>query len=375
LLNIAHITDHYSAASGGVAAVIKQLSCSLSSYCDCTEILCVRGNPIPPGPKVHVLNITPLWWAKPWGWNPEIKRHILSLVSRDPKMIFHIHGLWMAPQWITAWTLKSNQKPFLLSPHNMMDEWLWCRNGPWGSLKKNLYWNACSDLFRAAKVVHAITPRERDRLRKFFPDSRIEVIPNVIDLSSVEHGPEISDGEPEPYLLFLSRIHPGKGLELLIRAFSQARLGARWRLVIAGPMASKAYEKEIRDLVRGSGSHQQIDLIGPLFGKEKWSLLRRAWAVVLPSSTEVISMVNLEAGACSTPSITSRETGLDDWEQGGGILTPLDADSLAKILHNVCNWILSERIERGRSSRRLVEQRYSWKTVEPKWLELYRSIG
>ena len=63
-----------------------------------------------------------------------------------------------------------------------------------------------------------------------------------------------------------------------------------------------------------------MEFLGPVYGAEKWALIQRAWAMIVPSYSEVVGMVNLEAALCSVPSITTYETGLTDWNEGGGDL-------------------------------------------------------
>jgi glycosyltransferase involved in cell wall biosynthesis len=102
--------------------------------------------------------------------------------------------------------------------------------------------------------------------------------------------------------------------------------------------------------------------------------MRDAWVTVVPSHTEVISLVNLEASACLTPTITTTATGLTDWTEGGGLLIEPAVAALATALSQTARWSDQERWERGVASRRLVERRYSAKAVMPGWMELYRSL-
>jgi hypothetical protein len=74
-----------------------------------------------------------------------------------------------------------------------------------------------------------------------------------------------------------------------------------------------------------------------------------------PSHSEAVGMVNLEAAAASIPVITTHNTGLYDWEVGGGILVQPQTEELTKALTQVFSWIQRERNERGRRLRQLVE--------------------
>jgi glycosyltransferase involved in cell wall biosynthesis len=117
-----------------------------------------------------------------------------------------------------------------------------------------------------------------------------------------------------------------------------------------------------------------VEFIGPIFGEAKWKWIKRAWVVAVPSNTEVVGIVNLEAAACGTPTITTFETGLTRWGESGGMLIHPNVHELAVSLRQVSAWTDSERISRGKVSRRFIEQFFSWDVVLPQWLELYESV-
>jgi glycosyltransferase involved in cell wall biosynthesis len=106
----------------------------------------------------------------------------------------------------------------------------------------------------------------------------------------------------------------------------------------------------------------------------KYRLMRDAWVTIVPSHTEVVSLVNLEASACFTPTITTTATGLTDWTEGGGLLVEPDLGPVTQALSEAARWSDQERQQRGLASRRLVEQRYSATAVMPRWMDLYRSL-
>ena len=180
---------------------------------------------------------------------------------------------------------------------------------------------------------------------------------------------------PEPLILFLGRIHPKKGIDLLISAFAKAALGTRWRLAIAGPDEMPHYLAELRRIANDIDTDVQIDFIGPLYGEEKFRWIKRAWIMAVPSLSEVIGMVNLEAAACGTPTITTVDTGLYDWEEGGGMLIDPTIDSLVHALKRAAAWNREEREQQGRRSRQLVTQRYSLEEIGKRWADLYAELA
>jgi glycosyltransferase involved in cell wall biosynthesis len=164
-------------------------------------------------------------------------------------------------------------------------------------------------------------------------------------------------------------------VEVLLAAFARARKKRTFRLVIAGPDNTPVYGARLRAQAKALGVEREVTFLGPVFGPEKGRLFRQAWAFCLPSHSEVVGLVNLEAAAAGVPVITTFETGLDDWEEGGGLLVHPQVEDLARVLEQVCSWSDSERQQRGRRMRQWVERRYSWEVVGPLWLQLYEEIA
>jgi glycosyltransferase involved in cell wall biosynthesis len=178
-----------------------------------------------------------------------------------------------------------------------------------------------------------------------------------------------------PYVLFIGRLHPTKGLDMLIEAFGRAKLPGSWRLLIVGPPVDQRYAAQLRQAIAVNPRAGRIELMEPVWDTAaKYALMRNARVTVVPSHSEVISLVNLESSACSTPTITTRETGISDWMEGGGLLVEAAVQPITAALSASACWSDEERIQRGAASRRLIEERYSAAANMPRWMELYRSL-
>lgn len=296
--------------------------------------------------------------------------------------ILHLHGVWMGFQWWAARVALQQGTPALLSPHGMLNGWHFRQRG-FKELRKLIYWRTMAyPALRHISVIHAVTPRERDELAQWFPGQSIRVIPNAIDLEAMDHlrsnaGAATSPLPDEPYLLFLGRLHPVKGIDLLIEAFAKCitEIKCKFRLLIVGPESDPSYSAKLRSLVRRLGVEEKVTFLGPVFGPQKIPLYQHAWAFCAPSRTEVMGLVNLEAAAAQLPVVTTHETGLCGWEEGGGVLVHPRVEELTRALKQVFSWSESERQDRGQKLRQLVERRYSWQAVGPQWLELYSSLA
>lgn len=228
-------------------------------------------------------------------------------------------------------------------------------------------------------MIHAITLQERDYLSHLFPGQEIQVIPNAIDLDEVDRHFSEMQVDPSPpssgrYLLFLGRLHSKKGVDILLKAFSQAIRNRDFHLIIVGPDSTPSYKANLQSLATSLGVDQKVTFWGPAFDSQKWRLYRQAYAFCAPSRSEVIGLVNLEAAAAGVPVITTHETGLFDWEEGGGLLIHPRVEELAGALEQVFSWSERERDERGQSMRQLVQCRYSWEVVGPQWIDLYNML-
>ena len=371
---VVHVTDDMSAASGGVPEVVRQLASRWASSGQSTTVLHAKGDAADLAARVRVIREQPDGLGRVWSYSSGLRaatKMLMSDTRRDGGVV-HIHGLWTAPPTLAAHSAATHKLPFIFTAHGMLVPWLWNQQGLAVRLKKTLFWHSlAAPGLRRCTVVHAITPMERDELRLLLPDSRVEVIPNAIEMS-----PAMSprDGR-EPVVLFLGRIEPKKGVDILIRAFAAARLAADWRLEIAGPSWSIQYLAALKRLVKEAGIEHQTRFLGPVFGKEKEALLGRAWVLAAPSHSEVVGLVNLEAASRYLPSITTHQTGLSDWAEGGGLLVQPAARELADALQRAAAWSDAERAQRGVASRQLVERRYSWSAVMPLWREIYNNVN
>ncbi len=371
------VTDNHSPGHPGVTAVVTQISRHLGRQGWPVTILAAGQAEGSPPPGVELVEFPLLGGGNSWRYSPDLARYLES-GAVGPGDILHLHGIWNAPQWQAARCAPRRGAPAILSAHDMLSPWHW-QDGWLRRLKKQLYWRLLAyPAFRRLALIHAITPQERDVLASQFPGARLAVIPNAIDLEEADAAlaapEEPIEAVEGPYLLFLSRLHPKKGIDLLIAAFARARNRGDLRLLIVGPDWSPAYTNGLKALAGSLGLEGRVRFLGPVFGAGKWRLYRQARAFCLPSRSEVVGLVNLEAAAALTPVITTFDTGLSDWEQGGGLLVHPRVADLTGALETVFSWTESERADRGRALRQLVEGRYSWEAVGPQWLELYGAL-
>ncbi|WP_194851617.1 glycosyltransferase [Nonlabens antarcticus] len=345
-----HITEDVSRASGGIRTVVNDIH----KHFPKSTILTTNKDK-------QDQNITAFEKKGPWLYSPALKNHLEQLPANA---MFHLHGVWMHAQYAAAKIASQKKIPFIVSPHGMYEPWLWKD----GVVKKKLYFKLLtSSAFAKANYIHAITPEEKSNLQKLFPKSKIVCIPNAIEMQPLP----VRKLVEKPYFLFLGRIHPKKGVQLLIEVFSMLK-ELDFDLKIAG--SPNEYSRELKRKVNGLND-SRIQFIGEVHGAQKQQLYRNAHAFVAPSFSEVVGMVNLEAAMMATPVITTFETGLlKDWNLNGGILVHPDFENLKDAIIQAAQWEQPERDERGLQLREFVKRNYSWETILPQWTSLYKSM-
>jgi len=373
-LRVTHVTEDISAIAGGVPAVVRQLSERFVGLGILVQIAHATGAPSDLPAEVDVFTFPPTGLGHAWALGHGLREGVAQLAAPADgyRSVFHIHGAWSAPQYFAARSAHASGTPFVFTAHGMLDPWLWNEQGWRVRLKKRAYWAAAAyPVLSKASVIHALTPLERQHLSRLFPQNRIEVIPNAIDVEDLEECPR---SERSKTLLFLGRIEPKKGVDLLLRAFAKARISSEWSLDIVGPVWTQTYLSELKAIVKEFELEERVRFRGPLFGEEKRKMIDAAWVMVAPSHSEGLSLVNLEAAARGLPSITTPPAGLHDWESGGGLLVEPNDGAVRKAIETSCSWSAQEQRDRGVASRRLVQQRYSWQVVLPMWSQLYSSL-
>jgi glycosyltransferase involved in cell wall biosynthesis len=210
--------------------------------------------------------------------------------------LVHSHGLWLPFNHTVAGLAG---KRHIISPRGMLEPWA-LNNSKW---KKRVAWWLYQkrDLKRAI-AFHATAESEAESIRRLGFKQPIAVIPNGVDLPEI-FKPAVKPEGASKTALFLSRIHPKKGLPMLLDAWKRVAPD-NWRLVIAGNDDGNhlpLIEKKLKEL----GLGDQVTIAGPLFGKAKDVAYRNADLFVLPSYSENFGIVVTEALGYQLPVLTT----------------------------------------------------------------------
>ncbi|HKI45256.1 MAG TPA: glycosyltransferase [Balneolales bacterium] len=374
-MNVLMVVEGFGSDRFGVEKVVENISENLIQHdWQCDIVTMVIDGTLKSAIESHVHQV-PYWnFTRPLRFHPAQYLQVKALVQDLSPDIVHCHGCFSWLQVASIWAARKQPgKVILLSAHGMLEPWLWRQKGSIYNLMKRLFWNLLLKPTMAhVDYVHAITDQEADTFAKEFPGVRQIRISNAIDLS--EYNDQQEPPDEKRYLFFIGRLHPKKGLDLLINAF--ARMSDEGvRLVIAGPDFDPEYTRELKSLVQKWELSERVNFVGSVYGEAKSTLLKKAWCTVVPSYSDVVALVNLESAASFTPTITTTMTGLSDWEEGGGLLVEPEVEALYEAIATVCKWSAEERMKNGRVAREFVEQRYSWDVVGEQWIEAYKMMA
>ena len=321
----------------------------------------------------------------PWCYSSKLLPWLKENIDRFDVVI--INGLWLYPSyavWKAIHYLKTNRAKntktpkFFVMPHGMLDPWFQhAEKREWKAVRNWLYWklierkiiNDADGLLFTCETEMLLA---RKPFRPYHPKKEINIgygieePPPVCDSmhkAFLEKCPEVRN---QPYLLFLSRIHPKKGLDLLLQAYSDIALAKPAMivnmptLVVAGPGLETSYGQDMVGMVaKNHWLNGKILFPGMLSGDAKWGALYGCEAFILPSHQENFGIAVVEALACKKPVLLSNQVNI--WREieagGGGLVANDSVDGTKQLLANWFN-LSDERKQLMGNKARVVFETY-----------------
>lgn len=265
-----------------------------------------------------------------------------------------VSGLWQYQTLGARQALAKGPTPYFVFPHGMLDPWFRTTYPAKHLVKQALWWVAEGPLLAHARAVLFTSEEERLRAQGVFRPYKMNgVVVNYGTLPAVgdpqKQGAAFRATVPElgnrPYLLFLSRIHPKKGCDLLVEAFAGvAGAPPELNLVIAGPDQA-GLVNTLRGQAERLGIGGKVHFPGMLTGDAKAGALRDAEAFVLPSHQENFGIVVAEALAAGTPVLISDQVYI--WREivadGAGLVEPDSIEGTRALLERFLALAPTER--------------------------------
>lgn len=391
-MNATHLTQAVTTSGGGISEVLRALSSAQKDAGDSPKVLSIEddGEAIGPWPE-----------GSPEFLNACHLPGMIVLPDLDERLdqinpqVLHTHGIWTylsigVPRWA-----RKHHKPYVVSPHGMLDKWALDNSKLKKKLAGLLYERRH---LRGAACLHALCASEADSIRQFGLKNPIATIPNGIE---IPEGRDLSSrySAEKKIMLFLGRLHPKKGLENALRAWAKIRSresGDRgqenWQFVIAG-WDQGGHEVRLKQLCEELGlsfanvpakqflsiesnsdqlSGFSVIFVGPLFGELKAQLLERANVFILPSFSEGLPMSVLEAWAYELPVVMTDYCNLPEgFDAEAAIHINTDIESMSAGMVQMIGSSESELKIMGENGLNLVKEKFTWPKIAEQMSELY----
>lgn len=327
--------------------------------------------------SAHLHPVPPRTTVRPKFFRPVVNRRRLRRALEDAD-VAHLHGIWPPVSLLASQMCRKMGIPYVVAPHGSLHGAA-LRERPLRKLV-GMWALGYGEMVRHAAAIHALNDEEAEGAAWVTLPDRVEVIPNGVfpetfeqkPLPGVFRGmlPELGDA---PYILFLSRLHPGKGLDLLGEAFGRvARRHPEVHLVVAGDDHGARADLEAR--LRRHGVRDRAHLVGHVSGARKDAAFAESAVFCLPSRHEGFSMAITEALAWGRPVVITQTCHFPDVaREDCGIITRLDADDIAEALSAMIgDPVRAEAM--GQRGRLLVTKRFTWPALAERSVDLYREL-
>ena len=232
-----------------------------------------------------------------------------------------------------------------------------------------------------ASCLHATSTQEAEGFRRLGLTPPIAVIPNGVaeeETQQAGNGGRFARRFCLPSrsrrMLFLSRLHPKKGIKLLLRVLARLKGSLEnWHLIVAGPEDYPGYLGELRQQVADIELCHAVTFVGALYGQEKNDAFAAADLFVLPTRSDNFGIVVAESLARGVPVLTTE--GAQPWEcvqeRECGWWVPRRFSAMASALAQATRLPGPELSAMGARGRKLVEQRFLWRRAARMTLQLY----
>jgi glycosyltransferase involved in cell wall biosynthesis len=363
-MRILHVIATLDAASGGSAAACIEMADALARRGHQVDIMTTDFSATAPGqlprhtqPLACRILTYPVTFPRAWKYSPALA-HALAEHAQDYDLLV-IHSLHLFHNLAAPRAARRAGRPYIVAPHGLLDPYIRSRS----RLKKLpmdlLYQNRA---LREAAAVHYTSLEEKRISQPFVGDVPGITIPLGVALAAANPGERKASR-----ILFLSRLHEKKGLDLLIPAFAKVKAKLPdAELVVAGP--DDGALGSTRTLAARHGVAGSVSFPGMLQGTAKDAAFAEASLFVLPSYSENFGIALAEAMAAGVPVVTTDMVNIHDDVRAAnaGLVVSCAVEPLAEAMGK----ILSNRelaAVMGRNGRRLAATRYNWDDIGAQW--------
>ena len=361
-IKVLHFLTSIDKLAGGTTNYLQLLINPLSEMAEVVVVTGISAQPESiPGAKICFVDLSLARWIA-------MQHDFARLLQKEQPDLVHLNGIWNPQVWLFQREAQRLGIKTVLSPHGMLEPWILSRH----PLKKKASLFLYQDgSVKRADYLHATAQQELDNIRKLGYGQEAVIIPNGIDISAVKEKREW--GNKVKKILYLSRVHPKKGIELLIEAVSRLK-ETELEITIAGE-GDALYIESLKKIALKKGVNRYFHFMGGVYGTAKWELYHNADLFVLPTHSENFGIVIAEALATGIPVITTTGT---PWQElqtcRCGWWIDLNVDNLKDAIEEAIHTPIQELKAMGQRGRKLVEEKYEIQAVAKDMLKFYQQI-
>jgi glycosyltransferase involved in cell wall biosynthesis len=364
IMKIIHYIPSIDRMAGGISTYMQVLAKPLGTMAEVHIMTHASENPLPmENCKVHDI---PRYRPFSGVW----KKAVVDLLDSVRPDIVHVNCCWTPDCAMIQRLAQKRGYKVVLTPHGMLEPWIIKRH--YWTRKVPALWLYQKAAVQRADCVQATAESERDNLLKLGYNSNIKVVRLGIDAESIEMK---RSWKKSRQILFLSRVHVKKGINFLVEAADVLRNELQgYKILVAGE-GEADYVEDMKRMICDRGLQDIVQIIGGVYGDEKWRLFQTSDFFVLPTHSENFGLAIAESLASGTPVITTVGTPWSDLNSSeAGAWIEIGTEPLVETLRRFLCLKEDELETMGRNGRKLIETKYSAHVMAEQMMEVYKSV-
>ena len=312
-------------------------------------------------------------------YSTSLKKFLENNLRNKSDIILHTHNLWNYIPYLAYKMSMKHNIPLVVAIRGSLYTWSLEQS----KLQKKIAWALFQkQVLQDASCIHVTEIKEMEAVRDLGITSPIAIVPNGINIDEFKNiKTKIVSKESlnlkvdKKYILFMSRLHPKKGLEYLFNSWIKlAKKNKQWDLLIVGPVYDKKYIEKLKLTCSNSNLLDRVVFTGMLTGEDRINAFGASDLFVLPSHTENFGIAIAEAMAAKLPVIVTKGTPWQEIEKlDAGWWVELSQENIDKSLKEALSLEEKELKQKGLNGFELI-QNYEWKYQAKKMKTLYEYI-